>query len=221
VLDRALAPDPGRAILDVGCGSGTMLGHLRRHGRPRGIDADAEAIRFCRARGIAEVAHVPAGPLPFADGEFGLVCALDVLEHIPDDRGALGEMARVLAPGGTALLTVPAFPALWGAQDEVSHHVRRYRERELRELVAAAGLELERVTYFNTALFAPIAAIRLARRLRPAREQPRSDFALTGPGRLNALLARIFAAEAPVVARTRLPVGVSLLALARKAYSAS
>ena len=201
-----------------------MLGHLARFGHAQGIDADAEAIRFCRERGVEEVRHVPPGPLPFAGGAFDLVTALDVVEHIDDDAAAVTEIARVLRPGGLALLTVPAFPSLWGRQDEIAHHRRRYRALGLRALVTGAGLEPEHLTYFNTLLFPPIAAVRLARRgarrgQTPGSPELRSDFALTRPGRLDTLLARVFAAEAPLVARGRLPFGVSLLALARKAYS--
>jgi SAM-dependent methyltransferase len=209
-------------VLDVGCGTGAMLAHLSRYGRVLGVDADAAAIRFCRRRGVREVRHVPPGPLPFAGGSFGLVTALDVIEHVPDDAAAVREITRVLTPGGVALITVPAFPILWGRQDEIAHHLRRYRARDLRALVEGADLELLELSHFNTVLFAPIAAIRLARRLarrRPADGDLRSDFAMTRPGRLNDLLARLFAAEAPLVARRRLPFGVSILALARKAYS--
>ena len=216
VLDSAGAAGP---VLDVGTGTGTMLRHLERFGEVQGIDADPEAIRFCRERGEERVREVPPGPLPLPDASFGLVTALDVVEHISDDAGAVGEIARVLRPGGHALLTVPAFPALWGRQDEIAHHVRRYRARELRTVVEGAGLEIEKLSFFNTLLFAPIAAIRLARRVVPERGELRSDFEMTRPGRLNRVLARAFAAEAPLVARGRLPVGVSLLALARKAYS--
>jgi SAM-dependent methyltransferase len=224
VLERALPAGAGLEILDVGCGTGTMLGHLARFGHAQGVDADAEAIRFCRERGLDEVRHVAPGPLPFADASFDLVTALDVVEHIDDDAAAVAEMARVLRPGGLALTTVPAFPSLWGRQDEIAHHKRRYRAAGLRALVAGAGLEVEHLTHFNTLLFGPIAAVRVARRTTrwgraPGSGELRSDFELTRPGPLNALLARVFAAEAPLVARGRLPFGVSLLALGRKAYS--
>ena len=218
VILRALAAAGARGpVLDAGCGTGTMLRHLERFGEVQGVDADPEAIRFCRERGEQRVCLVPAAAaLPFPDASFGLVTALDVVEHIEDDAAAMAEIARVLAPGGMALLTVPAFPSLWGRQDEIAHHVRRYRANGLRRLVTGPGLELEHLTHFNTLLFAPIAAIRLARRVVPQRGELRSDFELTRPGRLDGLLARLFAAEAPLAARRRLPFGVSLLALARK-----
>ena len=206
-----------REILDYGCGTGTMLGHLTRFGHARGVDADAAAVEFCRRRGVADVQHVPPGPLPFADATFDLVTALDVIEHIVDDRAALAELQRVLKPGGTLLVAVPAMPFLWGPQDEISHHERRYVARQLRERLSTAGLEIRRQTFFNTLLFLPIAAVRLLRPYRPGEGELRSDFTLTDPDSVaNRVLARIFAAEAPLVARRDLPFGVSLLAVAEK-----
>jgi hypothetical protein len=86
--------------------------------------------------------------------------------------------------------------------------------RQLEERILAAGLDLERLTHFNTILFAPIAAVRLARRLRPPKGEPRSDFQLTSEGATNRLLAGVFSAEARWLRRRDLPFGVSLLALA-------
>jgi SAM-dependent methyltransferase len=138
--------------------------------------------------------------LPFADASFDLVTSFDVLEHIDDDVAALRELARVLRPGGRVVMAVPAFPLLWGDQDLVSHHFRRYRWPQLRDCMLAAGLEPLHHSYFNVLLFVPIAAIRLGRRaLRPPRADS-TDFRL-GPPALNGLLARLFAAEAPLVAR--------------------
>lgn len=220
VLRSELGGRTGLEVLDAGCGTGTMLGHLAEFGTVRGVDADPGAVAFCRERGVDPVQQAPATALPFADGSFDLVTALDVLEHVGDHERAAGEIARVLRPGGLALVTVPAFPILWGRQDEVSHHVRRYRARPLRALLEGAELEVARLTHFNTLLFAPIAAVRLARRVLPGHGTAHdSDFSMTGPGRLDSVLGRLFAAEAPIVARARLPFGVSLLALARKAYS--
>lgn len=193
-----------------------MVRELRRYGRAQGIDADEAAVRLSRKRGIEEVEHVPEGPLPFEDASFDLVTALDVIEHVDDDRGLILELRRVLAPGGTLLVTVPAFGFLWGPQDEISHHKRRYRAPELGERLCSAQLDVARVSYFNALLFPPIAAIRVLRPHRPGSPGLRSDFEMTKPGLLNSVLARVFAAEAPVVARVNLPVGVSILALATR-----
>ena len=218
VLDRELGPGLGddRRVLDVGCGTGTMLGYLARYGQAEGVDADEQAVRFCRSRGLDRVQHVPNGSLPFADGSFDLVTALDVIEHIDDDRGTVQELHRVLRPGGRLLVSVPAFQWMWGPQDDISHHKRRYVAGEVRTLLEQSGFSLRRLTYFNTLLFPAIAGIRVLRPYRPGTQDVQSDFEMTQPGPVNSLLARLFALEAPLVARTRLPFGVSILGLARR-----
>jgi len=217
LLDRELGSERrDRRVLDVGCGTGTMLGYLERYGQAEGIDADEQAVSFCRARGLDRVQHVDNGSLPFPDETFDLVTALDVIEHIDDDAGVVRELHRVLRPDGRLLVSVPAYPWMWGPQDDISHHKRRYVAKELRQVLEDADLALQRLTYFNTVLFPPIAAIRVLRPYKRGSQDVQSDFELTKPGKVNALLARLFAMEAPVVSRARLPFGVSILALARR-----
>jgi SAM-dependent methyltransferase len=219
MLDRHLerAASETREILDLGCGTGTMLGYLEQYGKVTGLDADEQAIRFCRQRGVENVRLLESERLPFPDQSFDLVTAFDVLEHIRDDRRTLDEIRRVLRPDGTILAAVPAHPWLWGAQDEISHHERRYTKSELKNRIGAAGLDLRRLSYFNTILSAPIAAIRLARRFRRPHGELRSDFEMSKEeGPLNDLLARLFGSEARWVSSTGLPFGISLLALARR-----
>ena len=192
-----------------------MLQQLSRYGTVDGVDSDPNAVSFCRERGIERVQRLTSQTLPWEAESFDLVTALDVIEHIEDDRAVLAEVRRVLRPGGTLLITVPAYQALWGPQDEISHHKRRYRARQVGERLTGAGLETIKLSYFNTLLFPPIAAVRVLRPHRPGREL-KSDFTLTQPGRLNDVLARAFAAEAALVARFNLPFGVSIVAIARK-----
>jgi SAM-dependent methyltransferase len=202
-------------VLDFGCGTGAFLEHLERFGSVSAVDADASAVAFCHDRARSEVQLVPPGaPLPFPDASFDLATALDVIEHIDDDVAALAELRRALRPGGRLLVAVPAYRFLWGKQDEVSHHRRRYTARTLRGALERAGFAVDRTSYFNTILFPPIATVRLGRRLlrRPGAAQ--SDFDL-GPAGLNRVLGAVFGAEAGVLARRDLPFGVSVLALAR------
>lgn len=91
--------------------------------------------------------------VPLATGSFDAVLALDVLEHLDDDTADLREAARLVKPGGLLLVTVPAFPSLWGGQDVVSHHRRRYTRPAPRQLFYRAGLPVPRATHFNTLLF--------------------------------------------------------------------
>jgi len=129
-------------ILDVGTSVGTNLRMLRDLGFTRiiGVDQSPEAIRFCAEKGLGEVQLGDVCALPFGDRRFDLVIATDVLEHVQEDLSALRELRRVLKPGRHLLLTVPAFPLLWGLEDEVSHHKRRYRLPELIEKLYRADL---------------------------------------------------------------------------------
>jgi SAM-dependent methyltransferase len=221
VLDRYLGKGAaeGRRILDVGCGTGTMLSYLADYGKAQGVDIDEEAIGYCRERGLTDVRLGSAETLPFEDGSFDLVTALDVVEHLDDDMAALREFRRVLQPGGTLLVTVPAHPFLWGDQDEVNLHRRRYLAPQVRERLAGAGFEVQRVTYINAFMFPPIAAVRMLRRLEH-RLRPRtaalSDFRYPAPRPVNFLLGWIFGIEAPIVRRVDIPFGVSILAVGRK-----
>ena len=117
-------------------------------------------------------------------------------------------------------MTVPAHRFLWGDQDEVNLHKRRYVAAEIRDRLTATGFHVERLSYINAYLFLPITAVRLLRRLKK-RLRPmtaaRSDFKYPSPRPLNFLLAMVFGAEAAIVRRVDIPVGVSILAMGRKA----
>src|SRR3989449_1495178 len=136
-------------ILDVGCGTGANLQMLSEFGAAEGVDVSTEALDFCRARGLSKVKQGAAESLPYEDASFDLVTGLDVIEHLDDDAAGLKEMHRVLRPRGRALLFVPAFMFLWGVQDDISHHRRRYTLESLQRAVRAAGFEIERATYAN------------------------------------------------------------------------
>ena len=215
---RSLVPPPSGtpSLLDVGCGTGAMLVELARFGRVQGTEHESAAAEYARKRGFADVSVTGSPPLPFEADSFDLVTILDVLEHIDDDVAMVAEIRRLLRPGGRMIATVPAFPSLWGQQDEISHHKRRYVRSTLSESVEKSGLRLERLTYFNTALFAPIATVRLLRRLRPHRDDLSSDFEMTPSGIINDALGRVFSLEASWLASRNLPFGVSLMAVAER-----
>jgi SAM-dependent methyltransferase len=195
---RALAPPPSGtpSLLDIGCGTGAMLVELAQFGHVQGTERERAAAEYARQRSFADVSVAGSPPLPFETGSFDLVTILDVLEHIDDDVAMVAEIRRLLRPGGRMVATVPAFPGLWGRQDEISHH--------------------ERLTYFNTALFVPIATVRLLRRLRPDHGELSSDFEMTTPGIINEALGRVFSLEASWLASRNLPFGVSLMAVAER-----
>ena len=126
---RGLKIGTNADVLDIGTGTGSNLRMLREEGyrNVTGIDLNPLAVRYCLAKGFTSVLSGDATSLPFADGQFDIVLATDTIEHIDDDRKALQEIHRVLVPGGYAMIVVPAFASLWGLQDIVAHHKRRYR----------------------------------------------------------------------------------------------
>ena len=208
-----------RSVLDVGIGSGVMLPFLERYGEVFGCDRESTALFFSRESAHGRLIQGEAGCLPVADESLELVTLFDLLEHTQDDESVLVESMRVLRPGGHLCVTVPAHPWLWGNQDLISRHVRRYRTGELERKIESAGLHLAYRTHFNTVLFPVVALIRLARRLSGRQvdaDTVRSDFTMTKPGPLNDFLKTIFSAEAAWLRRWKLPVGVSLLCLAQK-----
>jgi SAM-dependent methyltransferase len=199
-------------ILDVGCGTGANLLMLSKYGDAEGVDVSEDALTFCRERGLENVKLGAAEQLPYDDGTFDLVTALDVVEHLDDDLAGLREMRRVLRPGGRVLLFVPTFMFLWGLQDDVSNHRRRYRLPELRRVLEQAGFEIERTTYANITFFLPIL---LARKLmRATGIKAESENNINVPA-LNGLLGGMLGAESVVLKYMNIPFGVSGLCVAR------
>ena len=215
---RASAPPPAggrpRHILDVGCGTGAMLTQLRPFGRVVGLDREPLALQFCRERGHRDLVCASATVLPFADNAFDVIVALDVIEHIADDKAALREIARVLVPGGHAFLTVPAYRSLWSGHDVALMHQRRYVAREVKQLALGAGLRVSRVSYTVSALLPLVGAIRLAQRLQ--KNRPVRADAVPTARPLNALLRAYLDWESRLALRARLPFGLTVFAIVTK-----
>jgi SAM-dependent methyltransferase len=106
------------------------------------VDISEPALRQLRGR-AASVSLQSITALPFADAEFDLVCAFDVVEHVDDEAATFGELARVCAPGGTLLLSVPLHPAQWTAFDDFVGHRRRYEPGRLVEILGERGFRVE------------------------------------------------------------------------------
>lgn len=239
VLRRRLDPAMRYRIADVGCGTGALLPTLARFGETWGIDTSAEAVAACRRKGFTNV--FGEDDPQWQGVRFDLMTFFDVLEHIEDDLGFLRRYLTRLRPGGLVLITVPAFQFLWSEHDELNHHVRRYTGRQLRAVITEAGLIAEKISYFNTVLFAPIAAVRWANRLirrvrsRIVRLQRQPEFPGSAAGHsmrartdfdrnmpaLNGVLTRIFAAERFILRSASFPFGVSVMAIAHKPANGS
>lgn len=211
LIERHAAPPPGSRVLEVGCGTGHNLAMLGGFGSVDAVEIDDEARAVAEKRLGRRIGSEPLPELGGVErGVYGLVTALDVVEHVKDDVAALATLGECLTSAGRLLVTVPAWPWMWSAHDEVNHHHRRYTKTTLRDAIEGAGLTLRRIDWFNSALFPPIAGVRLLHRLQGKDD---SDDALPSPA-VNAALERVFAAERYLIGRVPMPPGVSLAAIA-------
>jgi SAM-dependent methyltransferase len=204
-----------RPVLDVGTSTGTNLRMLREIGfaQPKGLDASPEAIQFCQSKGLGPVELGNICNMPFAENSFDLVLATDVIEHVEDDSAAVKEIHRVLVPGGVTIITVPAFQFLWGTQDRLAHHLRRYRAEQVLRIVRGTQLRVQRAFYFNYLLLVPIWIAR--QMLKITGLQLRSENEINSPA-LNRLFYGIFRLDVATAPYLSPPFGVSFLVVAHK-----
>ncbi len=216
LLERFLPPGNPRTILDAGCGTGGMLPHLSHYGSIAGVDLSPNALEYARRRTPGHLARASVSRLPFAGGTFDLVTSFDVIYHqaVSDDEQALAETARVIRPGGHLLIRVPAFNRLRSQHDEAVHTRHRYTSRELDDKLRRAGLQPIHMTYANCFLFPAAIAKRLSERLFPHRKTGSEVQPTLTP--LNKLFTTILRLEAKLIKRTKLPFGLSLVALAKR-----
>lgn len=211
-IGRLPLPRPAQ-ILEAGCGPGGNLAMLRQFGEVAAIEPDDDSRAYAAAQSGVDVR---SGLLPEQAPDFGrafdLVACFDVIEHVPDDAGAVKRLGAYLKPGGFMITTVPAYGWMWSDHDAAHHHLRRYDLGAYRRLFEQAGLTVRRASHFNTLLFPPIAAVRLAKN---ALRRSGGDEGMPPPG-LNSLLKAVFGLERGLLAAGDLPFGVSILLIAQR-----
>ena len=218
-LRRATAGVARARILDCGCGTGTNLDMLRPYGSAVGFDLTRIGPEFARSHGH-RVAQASISDIPFRSGAFDLVTSFDVFQTLPDavERSAIVEMARVLKPGGWVLLHVAALDILHGRHSVLSEETRRYTRGSLRALVESAGLRIERLTFDHFSLLPMMLPVRIWHRL-----TAKDGVVAAGEGEItvpmapvNALLTAVVSLEALALRAVDMPIGSSLMCLARK-----
>lgn len=208
-LSRLSTPSSAQ-VLDVGCGNGLFLKPLSRWGQVTGIEVDQSLITEdgpFRDR----IFHEPVGHERYQAMRFDLITALDVVEHIEQDRVFTQQLMAMLNPGGYLVVTVPAFQCLWDHHDEINHHYRRYRLKDLGELLRPLG-EVQLLRYLFPSLFLPKYAVAKLNRVRKqAVEQ-----AAVPPRWVTTVASTWLKAEDAVARRLGVPWGSSALAVVRK-----
>lgn len=217
VLDAELGGRRLDRILDCGCGTGRNLDWLKDYGPVAGIELSTTGLAVARAH-RRPVIQASVTHLPIADASVDLATSFDVLYCLPDaaERMALAEMSRVLRPDGLALFNLAALDILHGSHSALTMEVRRYTKARVRVRLEAAGFRIVRLTFTNFATFPLTLAVRWADRIRgQAATASTSD--LTVPiAPVNAALDLTLRAEALALRAVNLPIGSSLLCLARK-----
>lgn len=227
-LLRAL---PVQRVLEVGAGQGALGTRLAADYDYTGVEPDARSCATARrrlaARGRGHMARSDVAGL-HGDARFDVVCAFEVLEHLPDDDAALREWRERVRPGGWLLLSVPAWSRRWGAADELVGHYRRYSPAQLAARLVQAGFEDPRIHLYGFPLGYLLEAVRNA----AARRARRADDAGAGTAASGRWLQPpSWLASATMLATlpfrvlqrpfTRTRLGTGIVALARRPHEAT
>jgi SAM-dependent methyltransferase len=200
--------------LDIGCGTGSNLKALVSAGLDViGLDQSLYALTLVKEKGDYSLITGDINRLPLKTKSIGLIIAMDILEHLDDDSSGIIESFRVLSDGGILIVTVPAFKFLWGIQDIVTGHKRRYSRREIMNKLKAAGFDILKSSYFNFFLFFPILIAR--RIIQLLGLKIRSENEVNSPS-LNFIFKAVFSLEPYLLKYFSFPIGVSILCIARK-----
>lgn len=205
-------------MADAGCGTGGLYQAIRQ--RTDGIDyigfdLEARALEHSRRRGARKLVRASVNELPLAPASVDAIVSLDVLcVQGVDVARALNRCYEALRPGGMLVLNLPAFAVLRGRHDVAVSLTRRFRRRDVETMLAEAGFQAERITYWNAVMFIPLAVWRWSSRL-AGRDGAESDLTLA-LGWIDPWMKQVIRVEAAVARLVRLPFGSSVFAVARR-----
>ena len=226
IVERVGVLAPGARIADVGCSTGFLLEDVRRaHPEAVLLGVDLIAAGLEKAHRLvpsARLVRADVCDLPVADASIGAIVSANLLEHVPDDRRALSEMARVLAPGGRAVIVVPAGPRTYDYYDRFLGHERRYGRRELASKCRDVGLEVIEDTYIGSLLYPAFWLVKQRNRRTRAeltgealQHRVAGDIARTHNSRVGEV---VWALESQIASRgVRFPFGIRSLVTVRRA----
>jgi len=200
-------------ILDAGCGCGNLINRLIPWGEVVGLDISADALTFCQKKCATKVIQASLKNLPFLSNSFDFIFAIQIIEHIENDVGALKELYRILKPNGFLIVSVPAFMFLWGPHDEKYGHFRRYTKSDFQHLLAQnGGFIVKKSRYLNFLPVIPLYLIRLFKRI----VHRKTDDFYRVNNILNFLLRRFINIENFIGSIVNLPLGTFLLLVLHK-----
>lgn len=217
---KAHVPGSSNKVLNIGAATGETTRWLSAYGPVTSVEFEKDCCAFVKQK--LDLDFIPASitDLPFAENSFDLIASFDVIEHVEDHIQATAEMIRACKPGGVIAITVPAFKFMWSKHDDINHHKRRYRLKELMILFDKHRGEIIYKSYFNTFLFLPVAFTRVLANIFPfmvRRKGSGSDFSYSGGTVASFLFFRLMKSEKKILERGwSFPFGISLILLFRK-----
>jgi SAM-dependent methyltransferase len=201
-------------ILDYGCGVGINLGILSKFGKIFYYDKSKLAIDYVKKKYTKKnFFYLSNNKLAYYKKKFDIIIAADVIEHIKNDKKKINELSSLLKKNGYILITVPAFQELFSSKDKSLKHYRRYTKDSLHKILKDHFHEIE-FTYFNFILFIPIAIIILFFKITKINfidsVEKKPNFLI------NKIAFYIFALEAFLIKKIKLPFGMSILFFGKK-----
>ena len=200
--------------IDIGCGTGSNLKALGSAGlKVIGLDRSIYALSIGPKTLGYPLVSGDLNRLPIRSNSVGLIVAMDILEHLDDDATGIRSFHQALKQQGVLIITVPAFRSLWGIQDEVTGHKRRYSRQEIVNKLRRGGFEIMKSSYFNFFLFFPIFIARRLIHLVGLRIESENEINFPI---INFFLKAIFSLESYALRWCSFPFGVSIFCIAKK-----
>jgi SAM-dependent methyltransferase len=210
---------PSLDILDAGCGTGYNIQHYEKPGhRVFSFDVSSDALAGVRKRGVRKVCQASVTHIPYRSEAFDLVVSFEVVDQLQADGAldALREMHRVLKPGGSLYIRLPAFEWMRSSHDEDIATAHRYTRPELVALLQRAGFEIRLASYANTLLFPVVLLKRSLKKFGVGRGSDVKPLP-AGLGWIDGIFRNLLAAEARLLdTNRRFPFGLSIIAYAKK-----
>ncbi|MFZ1705165.1 MAG: class I SAM-dependent methyltransferase [Saprospiraceae bacterium] len=203
-------------ILNIGVATGATSEMLGSFGQVISSEYDHDTCLFLKETLQIDVVEASVTDLPFKDGEFDVVCAFDVIEHVENDTLAVSEMKRVCKKEGTIAITVPADMSLWSQHDVINHHFRRYTIESIQKLMDDQKIKQLYSSHFNSILYFPIRLVRFVKNVCYKNEKPSSDFDINFRSWMNLILKKIFSIEKLWMGKRYVSKGVSIIWLGQR-----
>jgi SAM-dependent methyltransferase len=204
-------------IIDIGCSTGHLLADLSARSPDAtliGVDLVAGGLRKAH-RQVPDALLLQADvcALPLKDACVDSALSANLLEHVPDDQRALSELARILRPGGRAVIVVPVNPGSYDCYDRLLGHERRYARGELARKARSAGFDIVEDFHLGAPLFPAFWLVKQRNRMRhedlrgdALEEKVKSDIERTGDSSLGHLACNL--EERLLRLGMRLPFGI-------------